>query len=221
MQATISLGLLRPRQTLRRNGWCSMCSSTSFWNCATAAKEQLMRAHKRALKITWREAWPVWLTFGILFAFGVFGVWLLMPAAETPTKALAQGEDVTAGVAELQPNQPKLFAYPIESGPTTEFFVVRDAGHFTVAFASCRKCYRAGHYRQGSEILCRKCNDPMPRAISGQTPTAENDCTQIPIPFENSGDRLTIRASAVRDTFTRWYGPVISGEENRTNESQK
>lgn len=180
-----------------------------------------MRAHKRSVKLTWREVWPIWLTFGILLALGVFGVWLLMPATQTPAKALVQGEDVTVGVAELQPNEPKLFAYPLESGPATEFFVARDRGDFTVAFASCRRCYRAGHYRQAGEILCRQCNEPMPRAIPGHMPAPEKDCTQIPIPFDRSADRLTIRASAVHDTFVRWYGTVISGEGNRTGGSRK
>lgn len=180
-----------------------------------------MRAHKRAVKLTWREVWPIWLTFGILSALGVFGVLVLTPSTQTPATALLQGEDVTVGAAELQPHRPKLFAYPLESGRATEFFVARDAGDFTVAFASCRRCYRAGHYRQGGEILCRQCNEPMPRAIPGQVPAADKDCTQIPIPFDRSADRLTIRASAVRDTFARWYGDGISGGRNRTDGSQK
>ncbi len=169
------------------------------------------RKRKRALAITWREAWPIWLTFSIFFSFGVVGVWVLRPATQIPSTELLQGEDVALNIGELQPNLPRLFAYPLQPGQTTEYFVERDAGErITIAFASCRKCYRDGHYRQGGQILCGRCNEPMMRAVAGQTPASEKDCTQIPIPFERSGERLTIRASSVRDTSMRWYEPVVS-----------
>jgi hypothetical protein len=61
----------------------------------------------------------------------------------------------------------------------------------------------------------------MERATAGQTPATAKDCTQIPIPFERSGEHLTIRASTVGDTFARWYGPVIAQDENSGNKSQK
>ena len=181
-----------------------------------------MSARERALNISWREAWPIWLTFTILFGFGALMVWVFIPAGQIPTKALFPGEDVALNIGELQPNLPRLFAYPLESGQTAEYFVERDAGNrITAAFASCRRCYRAGHYRQGGRIVCGRCNEPMVRAATGQTPAPGKDCTQIPIPFERSGDRLTIRANSVRDTFTRWYGPVISENDNSAKGSEK
>lgn len=180
-----------------------------------------MNARKRAQNITWREAWPIWLIFGILFGIGALTVGVFLPA-QIPTRALLQGEDVTQKLGELQPNLPRLFAYPVESGRATEFFIERGAGDkITVAFASCRRCFRAGHYRQGGHIVCGRCNEPMERLAAGQTPALEKDCTQIPIPFERSADRLTIRASAVRDTFESWYGAVISQDGNSANGSQK
>jgi hypothetical protein len=54
----------------------------------------VMSGRKRVLKITWRQTWPIWLTFGLLFGFGVFGVLVLVPGMQSPTKVLAQGEDV-------------------------------------------------------------------------------------------------------------------------------
>ena len=181
-----------------------------------------MSPRKRALTITWREAWPIWLAFGILFGFGELGLWVLLPAAQIPAKALLQGEDVALNVGEIQPNLPRLFNYPLESGQNTEYFVERNAGNkITVAFASCRRCYRGGHYRHSGQIFCGRCNEPMMRAVAGQTPASEKDCTQILIPFERSGDRLIIRANSVRDTFTRWYGPVISENDNSASGKQK
>jgi uncharacterized membrane protein len=176
------------------------------------------RKRKRALNVTWREAWPIWATFGLLFGFGALGVWVLLPASQIPTKALLHGEDVTVHLGELQPNLPRLFAYQLEPGHTTEFFVEQGAGDkVTVAFASCRRCYRSGHYRQGGRILCGRCSQPMKRAAAGQTPPTAEDCTQIPIPFERSGEQLTIQASTVGDTFARWYGPVISQDGDSGN----
>lgn len=170
-----------------------------------------MSGRKRALKITWRESWPIWLTFVLLSGLGVFGFWLFMPAAQAPAQVLHSGEDVSLSVQELRPNLPRLFSYRIESGRTTEFFIQREADNsIIVAFASCRKCYRFGHYRQGDQILCGRCNGPMTRVLTGQTISAESDCEQIPIPFERSGDRLIVRADLLRDTVVRWYSPVLA-----------
>ncbi len=170
-----------------------------------------MTARKQKLNMTWREMWPIWLTFSLLFGFGGLGVWVVLPAAEAPAQALARHEDVTVTVGELKPGVLRLFVYPLESGQPVEYFVERDGGkHITVAFASCRRCYREGHFRQGGQILCRHCNEPMMCATTGQTIPAEKDCSQIPIQFEQSGDRLTIRANSVDATFARWYGPAIS-----------
>ncbi len=182
-----------------------------------------MRARKRALNITWREAWPIWLTFGVLSALGALGVWYFIPTGQiAPSKALLRGEDVTVTFGELQPTLPRLYAYPVESGQTAEFFVERDSDDkIVVAFAACRRCYQSGHYLQGSQILCKRCKEPMERLAPGQTPGPEKDCVQIPIPFERSGDRLVVRANTVRDTFTHWYAqaaaPVGGGSSERPN----
>jgi uncharacterized membrane protein len=181
-----------------------------------------MNGRKRALKTTWRQTWPIWLTFGLLFGFGALGVWVLLPSAQTPVEALRPNEDATVDIGEIQPNVSKLFSYPLEAGSPVEFFVERDtANNMTVAFASCRRCYRAGHFRQGGQIFCGRCNEPMVRAIAGQTPPAEKDCTQIPIPFDRSGGRVTIRADSVRATFVQWYGPTIFQNGGDTAEGRK
>ena len=169
-----------------------------------------MSSRKRSQKITWREAWPIWLTFSVLLVVGIIAVWLVFPASEISAKTLHEGEDAVIAVNELQPNVPILFVYPFKSGIKTEFFV-EHAGNdtITVAFASCRKCFRFGHYRQGTQIFCGQCNGPMVRATEGQALGIQKDCTQIPIPFERSGNRLTIRARVVGDTFTKWYGTQL------------
>jgi uncharacterized membrane protein len=163
------------------------------------------------VKITWRKAWPIWLTFLLLACLGVFDFWLFMPATSAPAEVLLPGQDVTLTAQELHPNVPRLFSYPIEPGSTTEFFVQRETDNSNiVAFASCRKCYRFGHYRQGEQIMCGRCNAPMTRVLPRQTISAESDCGQIPIPFERSGDHLKVRADLLRNTFTRWYSPGLA-----------
>ena len=170
-----------------------------------------MSARKRRMNITWRQAWPIWLAFGTVFGLGILGVWVVTPAKKMPTKALRRGEDVAIGVAELETSVPKFFAYPGQAGEKIEFFVEREAGdHISAAFASCRKCYRSGHYRQGSQVFCGRCNQPMERMAAGQTPSPVKDCTQIPIPFGRSGDHLAIQATAIADAFAHWYSPVIA-----------
>jgi uncharacterized membrane protein len=181
-----------------------------------------MSSRKRRLNLTWREAWPIWLTFGLLFGFGALGVWVYLPSTQTPAQALGPNEDVTVAIGDFQPNVPRLFIYPLESGQPVEYFVERDASNnMTVAFASCRRCYRTGHFRLGGQIFCGRCNEPMIRAAAGQTPVAEKDCTQIPIPFERSGDRVTVRATSVRVMFARWYGSVVSENAGDAAERQK
>jgi hypothetical protein len=173
-----------------------------------------MSGRKRALKITWRQMWPIWLTFGLLFGFGVFGVLVLVPGTQSATNVLAQGEDVKLATGDLPKGEPRLFAMPLVFGDKTEFFIERGADdNITVAFASCRKCYRSGHYRQGGQIFCSRCNEPMVRLVRGQTPASAIDCTQIPIPFERSGESVVIRASAVRDAFEQWYAPMLSKDK--------
>ena len=173
--------------------------------------EVLMSGRKRSLKITWRQAWPIWLIFGLLFGVGALGVWVLTPGTQSRVRLLAQGEDVNLASSELQNGDPQLFAVPLSSGRTTEVFIERGAADkVTVAFARCRKCYRAGYYRQGGQIFCGRCNAPMERLAYGRLPASGNDCTQIPIQFERSSENVIIRASAVRDAFAQWYTPALS-----------
>jgi uncharacterized membrane protein len=166
--------------------------------------------------MTRREAVTILLTFVALFGFGLITMWVFFPAVHIPPiRTLLPGEDAAVALNELESNTPKLFSQPLKAGSTAEFLVERDENdRIIVAFASCRKCYRSGHYRQGRYILCGQCKEAMVRAVAGETPPTRNDCTQIPIPFERSGDRLTVRARAVNETFTRWYGPVISQDRN-------
>jgi hypothetical protein len=173
-----------------------------------------MSRRKQVVKITWRQTWPIWLTFGLLFGFGVFGVLVLVPGTQSPTKVLAQGEDIKLASGDLQKGEPRLFAMPLVSGEKVEFFIERGTDdNITVAFASCRKCYPSGHYRQGSQIFCGRCNEPMERLGRGQTPASGVDCTQIPTPFERSGDGVLVRSSAVRNAFAQWYVPILSQDK--------
>jgi hypothetical protein len=141
-------------------------------------------------------------------------VLVLVPSTQSATKVLAPGEDVELATGDLPKGEPRLFAMPLVVGDKTEFFVERGTDdNITVAFASCRKCYRSGHYRQGGQILCGRCNKPMVRLARGQTPAPGIDCTQIPIPFERSGESVVIRASAVNDAFAQWYAPMLSKDK--------
>lgn len=165
--------------------------------------------------MTWRQTWPIWLTFGLLFGFGIFGVLVLAPGTQSPTKVLAQGEDVKLATGDLRQGESRLFALPLVSADKVEFFIERGTNDdITVAFASCRKCYRSGHYRQGSQIFCGRCNEPMMRLSRGQTAASGADCTQIPIPVERSGETVVIRASAVRDAYAQWYAPILSKDQH-------
>ena len=179
-----------------------------------------MRGPKRAPNMTWRQTWPIWLTFTLLFGLGAFGVWFVIPGSPPPAKLLSQGQDVRLAGGDLQTGEPRVFAVPLNSGDRAEIFIERGRGNYTtVAFASCRKCYRSGHYRQGNEIYCGRCNEPMQRLSHGQVPASEIDCTQIPIPFERVGDNVVVRANAVRDAFRLWYVPMMS--TNRTEDGRK
>jgi len=99
-----------------------------------------------------------------------------------------------------------------------DFFVERSkASHIAVAFASCRRCYRSGHYEQDGQLLCGHCNEPMERLDTGPTPTSEKDCKLIPIAFEKTGNQSVVRRDAVRETFVRWYAPVGECPVDRRN----
>jgi uncharacterized membrane protein len=168
-----------------------------------------MSARNRTLKLGWRALWPVWLTLGGLFSIGAFGLWVLVPSAPKPA-TLITDKDLILDLTSLDPNKPSLFAYPLDSASRVEFFIERSARRdVTVAFASCRRCYRSGHYRRGTHILCGGCNQPMERALPGQAPSPQQDCTQIPIPHEATGNQLVVRGEAIRETFLRWYSPVL------------
>jgi hypothetical protein len=173
-----------------------------------------MSRRKRSLKIGWRQTWPIWLIFGFLFGFGLLGVWLLAPGTHSPTKVLAQGQDINVATADLVRGEPQVFAMPLVAGDKAEFLIERGMDeNVTVAFASCRRCYRSGHYRQGDQIFCGRCNEPMVRLGRSQTPTPEIDCTLIPIPFERAGENVIVRASAVNDAFAQWYMPIVSKDK--------
>lgn len=174
-----------------------------------------MSRRNGTLKLGWRELWPVWLVFGILIAIGALGIKMTSPTPAAPRVLLA-GEDLRVNLSDLNPAEVHLFAYPLTPRNRVEFFVERSsASGITVAFASCRRCYRSGHYQQAGQILCGHCNEPMERLSAGQSPGTEKDCKQIPIPFEQSGDRVIVRANTVRDTFARWYAQAIPSDGTR------
>jgi hypothetical protein len=178
-----------------------------------------MSRRKRSLRITWRQTWPIWLTFGLLFGFGVFGVLVLTPGTQSPPKVLAQGEDAKLGTGDLPKGEPRLFAMPLVSADKIEFFIERGTNdNITVAFASCRRCYLSGHYHQGGHIFCGRCNAPMERLAPGNVPASGSDCTQVPIPFEMSGGTVLIRASAVQEAFTQWYVPILSKDKPKVGQ---
>src|SRR5262245_16094682 len=109
---------------------------------------------KRVYKLSWRELWPVWLTFSGLFAVACLGIWVLLPASIQPA-TLITTKDLILDLKSLDPNVPRLFTYPLNPKAHVELFVERGAGDkVTVAFAMCRKCYRSGYYRRSNQILC-------------------------------------------------------------------
>lgn len=169
-----------------------------------------MSRRKRTLKLGWRELWPVWVAFGVILAIGIVGLRMMFPTPTLP-KTLLAGEDLTLNLSDLEPAKVRLFAYPVTPQTQVEFFVERSAASdITVAFASCRRCYRSGHYEQDGQLLCGHCNETMERLSPGQAPSAEKDCKLIPIAFEKSGNQLVVRGDAVRETFARWYAPVLA-----------
>ena len=152
----------------------------------------------------------MWLAFGLLFGFGVLCVWEFLPAAPKPPR-IVDAQDLYLNLSSLDPVQPAIFSFPMDSRHRVDFFVQPGPGKgITVAFASCRRCYRSGHYMRGSKLLCGHCNETMELVRPGQTPGTDKDCKHIPIPFEQSSDRVIVRADAVRAVFAQWYEPVIS-----------
>ena len=180
-----------------------------------------MSGRKRTLKLGWRELWPVWVVFGILIAIGIVGMQVMFPPPASP-KALLAGEDLTLNLADLEPAKIHLFSYPATLQNQAEFFVERSpASGVTVAFASCRRCYRSGHYQQAGQHLCGYCNEPMERLSSGQTPGGEKDCKLIPIAFDRSANQLVVRGDAVRETFARWYAPALTPDAPAPTERRR
>ena len=165
-----------------------------------------MNGRKRTLKLDWRELWPVWVAFGVLIAIGIVGMQMMF-ATPARLKTLLAGGDLTLNPSDLETAEIHLFAYPVTPQNQVEFFVQRSqASDITVAVASCRRCFRAGHYQQAGQLLCGRCDEPMEPLRTGQTPGAEKDCKLIPLAFEKSGNQLVVRGDAVRETFARWYG---------------
>jgi Membrane iron-sulfur containing protein FtrD-like len=174
-----------------------------------------MARHRRTTKLTWRETSPIWATLIVLFAIGAFGLWLFVPVAPR-IRTLALSEDAAVPLGNLELKTPVMFAALLPSGQSVEFFIERESGDsVTVAFASCRRCYGAGHYSQAGQVICKRCNQPMPRFARGEVPGAEKDCKHVPIPFERSGGNVIVRAQAIADVFARWYASVIA--ENPAN----
>lgn len=175
-------------------------------------------ARRRNVKLTWRELWPIWMTFGGLFAFAALGLWFFVPTAPH-VQQLKASEDIAIPLSALQLKTPVLFAAPLPSGATTELFVERDsADSIIVAFSSCRRCAGAGHYTQAGQVFCRRCNQPMPRLAPGELPSIEKDCKHIPIPFEKAEGTLRVRAQAVTESYTHRFEPTADHRASNVSE---
>jgi hypothetical protein len=138
-----------------------------------------MSARNQTLKLGWRELWPVWLTFGSLFAIGPLGLRILLPSALKPA-TLITDRDLILDLKFLDLSKSSRFSYPLDSASRTEFLIERSADrNITVAFASCRRRYRSGHYRRRTHVLCGGCNQPVERGRPGQAPSLQQECTQF------------------------------------------
>ena len=169
----------------------------------------MARGH-RTTKLTWGEVWPVWATMGAVFVIGAFGVWFYVPAVAA-VRRLPPGEDGVIPVAKLPSETAVLFSAPLPSGVTVDFFVQRDPSNsISVAFSSCRRCYREGHYSQAGQIFCKHCKQPMPRLAVRESITLENDCKHIPLPFEVSAGTVRVQAKAIADAYSQWFVPVLT-----------
>lgn len=168
-------------------------------------------ARKKKLNLTWRELWPIWLVFTLLITLGGLGIWLYTPAVGKPAVQITT-EDVVLKTAALTTARPQLFSYPLPDSTKVELFARRiGEGRVQVAFASCRTCYRVGHFEQDHQIMCGRCNAPMEVLPEGQASGKEDDCKLISIPYEQADGQIVIRGPAIRDTFNRWYRPVVAG----------
>lgn len=167
--------------------------------------------------MTWGELWPIWATFVGLFAFAALALWYFVPTAPH-VQQLEMSEDIAIPLSKLQLKTPVLFSAPLPSGARTELFVERDSAEsITVAFSSCRRCAGAGHYTQAGQVFCRRCNQPMPRLAPGESPGMEKDCKHIPIPFEQVGGTLRVRAQAIEECYTHWFTPTVDQRASNFN----
>jgi uncharacterized membrane protein len=176
-----------------------------------------MKARRRArARLTSRERWTLGLIVATLLGIGAAGVWIVVPKPE-PEIVLSPGQSARVDLSDIESARPRVFSYPLTADRRVDVFVERSSDSaVTVAFAGCRRCYRAGYYRQDGAIICGRCNERMQRLESGQTPSKEPDCTQIPIPFEQSGKQITIYSRAIGEAFKAWYALMLQQDKNVT-----
>jgi uncharacterized membrane protein len=118
-----------------------------------------------------------------------------------PEIAIAEDTDLIYDASQLQPDQSRLFTYPLTSSERVRLLVTRDSkGTARAAFASCTACYRfrSQHYLKEGRLICGQCQQTMRVGDAGERLTGKS-CVAVPISFSITDNKILIRAEAIAD----------------------
>lgn len=118
-----------------------------------------------------------------------------------PEIAVEAGSDFVYDLAQLQPQQSRVFSYPISSSEKARLLVHREAdGEIRAAFASCTPCYasRSGHRLLNGNLVCARCE--MAMRLGNQNEGAlNNKCVAVPVRFSTKSGKVLVQAQAINE----------------------
>lgn len=122
-------------------------------------------------------------------------------------------KDLRLRESDVGKGELRLFTFAVDAQSRVNVLVRRkENGTLEVAFASCRRCFQAGSYQQGKDVICGHCREPMEvvkASVKASAPVSpEKDCALLPLPYERRDGELIVRRDEIRQGVERWFRSV-------------
>lgn len=155
-------------------------------------------ARQRSLRKFRRHAYAatVWSLLAVLFVSLSLTSGVALTTQEVtlsaPEKYQLTKTTATIPYSQLADGHLHRFQYKAKDGTVMRFIIIKKSGgSYGVGLDACENCGDAGYYEKDGKIVCKKCDVAINLATIG----FKGGCNPIPLPYQSSGGKITIKTA--------------------------